>query len=125
MLDPARVLVVDDDDSIRRLIADVLRDEGHEVDTARDGVDALNHFAEPPRPELVLLDLMMPHMDGATFVRELERRGLQAGVSIVVISAAMGVAGRAADIGAEAVLGKPFDIDVLVTTVERVLRASG
>lgn len=111
------VLVVDDDDDIRTLVASVLEDEGFAVTTAADGVDALASI-ERAMPDVILLDMKMPRMDGPTFAREFHAR-FRGSAKIVVFTAAENAKRRAADVGADDVVGKPFDIDALVKTVRR------
>jgi CheY-like chemotaxis protein len=111
------VLVVDDDDDIRTLVASVLEDEGFSVTTAADGIDALA-AVERAMPDVILLDMKMPRMDGTTFAKEFHDRFAH-GARIVVITAAENAKRRAADVGADDVVGKPFDIDALVQVVRR------
>jgi CheY-like chemotaxis protein len=113
------VLVVDDDPDILDAICDILEGEGYRVARARDGAQALERV-EGEVPALILLDLMMPVMDGVGFARALRLRGLAAGVPIVVVSAD-GHPSRAADVGAQGYLAKPFDIDLLLTQVSRLV----
>ncbi|MGZ3421070.1 MAG: response regulator [Polyangiales bacterium] len=110
-----RVLVVDDDDDIRTLVASVLEEEGFSVATAQDGLDALAEV-ERRMPDVILLDMKMPRMDGQAFARAFHAR-FDGGAKIIVFTAAENARGRAADVGADAVVGKPFDIDVLVKAV--------
>jgi PAS domain S-box-containing protein len=81
-----RVLVVEDDRDTRALLADMLRKEGCDVSEAEDGLSALDRVAAA-RPDLVLLDLMMPRMDGFAFVQEVRRRPGCADLPIVVLTA--------------------------------------
>src|SRR5690349_3932631 len=92
---PPRVLVVDDDPMIRETLADVLALEGYAGTTARDGAQGLAAVAAD-RPAVVLLDLMMPRLDGWGFLAECRRRGLCEGAAIVVISALHALGGEAA-----------------------------
>jgi CheY-like chemotaxis protein len=118
------VLVVDDDPDILEAVAEILEGEGYRVARARNGLEALERVEEE-EPALVLLDLMMPLMDGAAFGRELQVRRPSANLPIVVISAD-GNPDRAAVPGTVGVLPKPFDIDALLRMVaERVARANG
>ncbi|MGH2371509.1 MAG: response regulator [Chloroflexota bacterium] len=112
-----RVLVVDDDASIRRFIADTLADEGYVVETAPDGEAALKVVAAF-RPDVILLDLTMPRLDGWEFA---ERYRQQPGphAPIIVLTAARDISARDSRIDASAVLGKPFDLDVLLAVVRR------
>ena len=112
-----RIMIVDDDPSIRSTIALVLDDEGYDVIEARDGREALALLA-PSEPGAIILDLNMPVMDGSTFYRELRARGLQ---TPVVILSAVNAVRVGQELGANAALNKPFDIDVLVSTVSRIV----
>ena len=119
----ARVLVVDDDPSIRQVIVYVLRDEGYQVDEATDGRAALASIGRR-HPDVILVDLMMPGMDGWDFVRRYRER-YRRRAPILVMTAAQDAARRGADVDAEDVVAKPFDIDRLVERVAALLRRSG
>lgn len=110
-----RVLAVDDDRDLREFYGALLRDEGHEVRLARDGVEALAQLDWGP--DLILLDLMMPVMDGYEFLRRLREHPLGEHVPVLVLSAAL-PPGRDAVQGAQAVIRKPFDFDRMVRTIE-------
>ena len=120
-MSPPLVLVVDDDPDILDAICDILEGEGYRVSRARHGLEALDRVEEE-RPAIILLDLMMPVMDGLTFAQALRRRGDQAGIPIVVISAD-GNPQRAAAVGAQGYLAKPFDIDALLAQVSHMTTA--
>ena len=109
------VLVVDDDPDILEAICDILEGEGYVVARARHGAEALERLHER-RPNLILLDLMMPVMDGLAFAHALHERRLDPEIPIVVISAD-GNPQKAASIGARGFLAKPFDIDALLAHV--------
>ncbi|MGE3961900.1 MAG: response regulator transcription factor [Dehalococcoidia bacterium] len=113
-----RILIVEDDAAIRRLAHDLLVDEGYAVVVAETGQRGLDALAEHA-PDLVLLDLMMPHMDGATFAREMERRFRQ--TPIVVLSGSRDIFDIARDLGAAGAILKPFDIDDFVSTIQQLL----
>lgn len=111
----ARVLIVDDDAGIREFVRTVLVDEGYQVAEATDGSEALDQVARE-RPDLILLDLRMPVMDGWEFVKVYRARpGPHA--PIVIVTAAMDVAKDAKDIGADGFLAKPFQLDELLGLV--------
>jgi CheY-like chemotaxis protein len=110
-----RVLVVDDDASIRELLSSAFEDDGYEVMPAMNGQDALS-VCERWRPDVIVLDLMMPVMDGWTFAKRLRERDE---IPIVVLSAANDVMRHAKTIGAADVVGKPFDLDQLLPKVAR------
>ena len=110
------VLVVDDDPAIRGLVADALRGEGFAVDLAAHGREALEAM-RARRPRAVVLDLMMPVMDGFTFIEACHREQLCDGVPIVVISAIQDALRRIAEVPVHACMAKPFDLDDLVRVV--------
>ncbi len=114
-----RVLVVDDDASIRELLSTVLEDDGYEVMPAANGEDALAVCARW-RPDVIVLDLMMPVMDGWTFAKRLRERD---DIPIVVLSAANDLERHAKSVGAIEVIGKPFDLDQLIPKVARARNA--
>lgn len=109
------VLVVDDDPDILDAICDILEGEGYRVARARHGLEALGKVSEE-RPALILLDLMMPVMDGMAFAHALREKNLADGVPIIVISAD-GNPQKAASVGARGFLAKPFDIQALLDHV--------
>lgn len=110
-----RVLVVDDDEGIREFVGMALADEGYEVVLASHGADALELARQHP-PAIILLDMRMPIMDGWEFARTYRQRpGPHA--PIIVITAARDADERAAQIAAEAVLAKPFQLADLLSVV--------
>lgn len=111
-----RVLVVDDEPDIRATVSAMLEIEGYEVDEAANGADAL-HAVERQPPDLILLDMRMPVMDGWGFARELRERGHV--TPIVVMTAARDAARWAAEIAATSFVAKPFGFDDLLNAVER------
>jgi len=113
---PLPVLIVDDDPAIVSAVADVLRMEGYEVDTAGNGAAAL-HRVEVELPGLVLLDMRMPVLDGWGFARALRERGVR--VPTVIMTAAHDAAVWASEIGADGYLPKPFQIHELLDVVAR------
>lgn len=112
------VLVAEDDTDLRDLVALTLADAGMSVDVAGDGREALARVAAH-MPDLVVLDMMMPVMDGRAFCRELAN--VASPPRVVVMTAAERVAQSAAEVGAVGWLAKPFDVDELVSTVRRCL----
>ncbi len=109
------VLVVDDDDTIRELIAMALVDEGYEVETAVHGKEALDQVAKDAL-SLILLDMRMPVMDGWEFA-EIYRQLPGPHAPIVVLTAGRDAANAAAQIGAAGYLAKPFDLERLLNVV--------
>ena len=116
----ARVLVIDDDPNIRRVIGYALGDEGHHVDQAPDGAAGLAAIGRR-HPDVILLDMRMPGMDGWEFVRRYRAR-YDHRAPIIVFTAAQDAAQRGADVHAEGYLEKPFDLDCLL---ERVAALTG
>jgi CheY-like chemotaxis protein len=115
-----RVLVVDDDATIRSVVAELLEDEGYVVDTAGDGAQALQRAREAP-PAAILLDLMMPVLDGWGFVDACRQQSICLGVPVVVMSAAHGlqeITRRLKQLGVRAVLAKPLDVIALIALME-------
>jgi CheY-like chemotaxis protein len=110
------VLVVDDDPAIRGLVADALRDEGFAVDIAAHGREALDAM-RARRPATVVLDLMMPVMDGFSFMEACHIEQLCDDVPIVVISAVHDAIQRIREVPVQACIAKPFDLDDLIRTV--------
>lgn len=110
---PPRVLVVDDDDMIRETLVDLLTDEGYEVGSAANGQQALEAMRARP-PCLVLLDLMMPVLDGWQVAREMQSDAVLSSIPLCIITATP----HSAPSHAGCVLSKPV-------TLERVLAAVG
>src|SRR5215207_4566307 len=106
------ILVVDDEPSVRDVLTALLEDEGYLVRTAGNGREALATL-RTWQPALILLDLMMPGMDGLAFRAAQRVEGLRLEVPTVVLSAARDATTQAAQIGAVAVIPKPFDVEAL------------
>ena len=109
------VLIVDDDEGVRAVMATALEDDGWEVTTAENGRRALEALAEA-RPDAIILDLRMPVMDGLTFA-EHYRAFPEPRAPLILISATVTEAAIAAT-GAVTGLRKPIDLNVLLDTVE-------
>ena len=111
------VLVVDDDPDIRESLREVLEDEGYEVACVGNGREALDHLkAASPRPCVILLDLMMPVMDGWQFRREQKQDADIADIPLVVITA---TGKRPVLIDAAELVMKPLDLSQLFSAIER------
>ena len=110
------ILVVDDDPDLRQFLQLMLTSMGFEVTTAANGQEALD-VLESHDPDLILLDMKMPVMDGWEFSRALETR--DARPPIVVLTAAPDPAARAAEVHADGWLGKPFENEELEATVRK------
>lgn len=113
------VLIVDDDDGVRRLVSTVLSEHGFEVRTSANGQEALNECLQDP-PSLIVLDLEMPVMDGRTFAMALSSQQLDRLPPIIVLSA-YGARRAAREIGAAGWMQKPFDEQRLVDMIEATL----
>jgi CheY-like chemotaxis protein len=111
------ILVVDDDPTILATVSETLDLEGYPVLTATNGAEALD-AVERARPSVVLLDMRMPVLDGWGFMRAARERGL--GLTVVVMTAAADARRWANEIGAQAVLAKPFELDDLLEAVQSV-----
>ena len=119
------VLVVDDDPDIRESLETVLGIHGHPVATAADGSEAISLLRREGRPCLILLDLMMPGMNGFEFRAELEADPVFAKIPVIIITGAgVLVDEKAGSLRAE-VLRKPFDLKALLTTVKRFCSNAG
>src|SRR5262245_37154215 len=111
-----RVLVVDDESMVRETLGNVLADEGYIVDLAIDGADALAHV-HAARPDAILLDLMMPGMNGRQFLRQLRDDPAYASVPVLIMTAVHGLEVNLSAIGASEVVEKPFNVDELLNKV--------
>ena len=109
------VLVVDDDPDILQTLALCLSTEGYRVLMASNGQEALDVLRQQ-KPACILLDLMMPVMDGWQFVSEMEQRGWRR-APLLILSADRAVQGHATRLHADAYLAKPFDLDELLGKV--------
>ncbi len=112
------VLVVDDDPDILQTLGLCLSSEGYRVLMAANGKEALD-ILDREHPSVILLDLMMPVMDGWQFVAELEHRGWR-DVPLLILSADRSVQGHAKQLRANAHLAKPFDLDELLGKVKQL-----
>jgi CheY-like chemotaxis protein len=114
----ASVLIIDDDSGSREALAELLVDEGYGVATAEDGADGLAYLRTGHRPQVILLDLMMPGIDGWDFRAEQKRDEVLARIPVIAISAA----GKLID--ADYSLRKPVKIDALLTLLRDVVSST-
>ena len=112
------MLVVDDDPDILQTLGLCLSSEGYRVLMAANGKEALD-ILEREHPSVILLDLMMPVMDGWQFVAELDHRG-QRDVPLLILSADRSVQGHAQQLRASGHLAKPFDLEELLGKVQQL-----
>jgi CheY-like chemotaxis protein len=119
------VLVVDDDEVIRQLIAVNLELEGFEVFTAVDGQDCLDRVVEI-QPDVITLDVMMPRLDGWVTATQLRRNPLTSAIRVVLITARAQEddRDRGRQVGADAYLTKPFDPAEMIRVVRELAGAS-
>ena len=111
-----RILVVDDEPMVRDTLGQVLIDEGYIVDVAVDGGDALE-CVRAARPDAILLDLMMPGMNGRQFLQALRDDPGYAAVPVLIMTAVHGLEVNLASIGASEVVEKPFNVEELLNKV--------
>jgi len=111
-----RVLLVDDEPMVRETLGQVLSDEGYVVDLAIDGLNALERV-HAARPDAILLDLMMPNMNGRQFLATLRADPLFVGVPVMIMTAVHGVEINLATLGPCELVYKPFNIDELLNKV--------
>ena len=115
-----RVLLVDDDPEILEATGQLLREWGYEVDEARDGATALE-LLRGSRPDLMLIDLMMPVMDGWTLIGRIRNEKVAEGVPLVIFSADRDAREKGRRLDADAALRKPFELEELQELLERLL----
>jgi CheY-like chemotaxis protein len=117
----ARILIVDDEAFIRLYLEEVLADEGHDVMSARDGAEALRLLRTAGiTPDLILLDLMMPGMNGWEFRKAQAADPVLAGIPVVVVSGAGDVQAEAARLGVKGYVTKPFFPENLLAAIASV-----
>jgi DNA-binding response OmpR family regulator len=112
----AHILVVEDEVALNDLIAAVLDHAGHALLRALDGMAAMR-LARRARPDLIVMDLRLPTMDGGDVIRQLKADPYTCHIPIIAISASATLRAEASDLPVDAVISKPFDIDELVAEV--------
>jgi CheY-like chemotaxis protein len=115
----AMLLVVDDDYDIRDTLRDVLSDEGVTTAFAGDGIEALAYLRSHAHPRLILLDLMMPRCDGATFRAEQRKDSALAAIPVVVLSADSRIVDKSRALDAAGYLKKPVDLERLTNVIAK------
>lgn len=116
---PCRILVVEDDQAVRTAVSELLAEEGYDVVGASHGAAAFATLAEGPLPALIVLDLMMPELNGWEFHLRLQQDPRLAAVPVVVLSAVAGFEQRRGKLDVAAMLSKPVDLDRLLQVVAR------
>jgi CheY-like chemotaxis protein len=118
------VLVIDDDVEIRQALIDILEDEDYAVSAVANGKEALEILGRGPVPDVILLDVMMPVMDGWHFLSARLNHPVLVEVPIIIISAGNEAESEARKVGACQVLKKPLHLDDLIRRIEDCHRAS-
>ncbi|MDJ1135864.1 response regulator transcription factor [Streptomyces iconiensis] len=121
--DPQKILIVDDEPAVLDALRRSLSYEGYETETAVDGVEALEKAAEH-QPGLIILDVLMPRMDGLTAARRLRAAGQRVPVLMLTARDTVGDRVTGLDAGADDYLVKPFELDELLARVRALLRRS-
>jgi CheY-like chemotaxis protein len=119
-----RILLIDDETSIRDVLVEVLEDEGYSVVTAANGLEAINvlrRSSEPPC--VILLDLMMPVMTGWEFRKQQQQDPALAAIPVILLSAIQNIKMEATALGAAGHIPKPINFARLLDTVERYCAA--
>lgn len=116
------ILIVEDDADIRELMKIFLEGDGYRVEIAADGIDAFEKLQTGHRPALILLDLMMPRMDGEQFMKHMATSRF-AKIPVIIISGHCAVRKLARDLNAAGFLMKPVEFNELLRTVRRFIPA--
>jgi CheY-like chemotaxis protein len=119
---PGQILIVDDDEDIRDVVGMLLEVEGFQVAKARDGMDALAQLEAGPLPSLILVDMMMPRMDGESFVAAIRGDPKLARIPVVIMSGHHVAQQKAAKLEAAGCLVKPVEMKDLLWVVQRLTR---
>lgn len=116
------ILVVEDDFDVRESLKDTLEDEGYQVASAADGLEALEYLDAHAAPALILLDWMMPRCDGAQFLARKQANPRIASIPVVLLTADIQKGGKTEALRSGAFLTKPVMLPDLLATVEKFLR---
>jgi two-component system response regulator AtoC len=113
-----RVLVIDDEENLRHYLQVVLSEEGYDVETAQDGVEALAKLQDHAW-DVILCDIRMPKMDGMTFLKEMKAKGVEGTVIMMSAYGTVSTAVEAMKIGAYDYISKPFNADEIIITLKK------
>jgi DNA-binding response OmpR family regulator len=122
MLEDVRILVVEDERKVANFIRQGLTEEGHSVEVASDGATALDLLVDGPPPDLVVLDLMLPKVDGFAILKAARQRRVPTPVLILTARDSVADKVRGLDLGADDYLTKPFAFDEFLARVRALLR---
>lgn len=122
-MEQRKILIVEDEESLLKLESILLATRGYRVKGVTDGLSALKEI-ENDKPDLVLLDIMMPGIDGFEVCRRIKGNPLTAGIPVVMLTAKKSTADQAKgmEVGAEAYLTKPFKSGKIIETIEGLLK---
>ncbi len=120
-----RILVIEDDQDIRDILEIVLAAEGYEVQTAADGAAGLDHLRGGVLPSLILLDMMMPRLDGEGFLKAMRGNPSTADIPVVIVTGHPAARAKAAELGASGCLMKPVELVELLSAIRRTERRTG
>ena len=121
----ARILIAEDNAEIRTLVSSILVEEGHKVGVAQNGQQALDMMMDDA-PDVLVLDIMMPQMDGYSVLKELKSSGIKEQMKILILTAKTSESDwvRGYKLGADSYLTKPFDTDELINAIEDLLSST-
>ncbi|AZQ72923.1 MULTISPECIES: response regulator transcription factor [Streptomyces] len=120
---PARILIVDDEPAVREALRRSLAFEGYATELAVDGLDAVERVAAH-RPDMIVLDVLMPRMDGLTAARRMRASGVTVPILMLTARDTVGDRVTGLDAGADDYLVKPFELDELLARIRALLRRS-
>lgn len=118
----ARILIIEDDVSVRTLLEKSLGARGYKIKTAKDGLEGLT-MLESDRPDLIIVDIMMPRLDGMTFVRAIKGNNQTKAIPVIFLTAKNDPKTMidGINVGARFYITKPFQHDELLSKVEKAL----
>lgn len=115
-----KIFLIDDDANIRDVLGMILSSKGHSISEAADGLDALAQLRGGARPDLVIVDMMMPRIDGQAVIEAMRGDPSLAAIPVIVLSGHQSACDQAARLGAAGCLVKPVELSDLLDTVARI-----